>query len=98
MLGRLAAVLTVEALSPRSGRTLAARFIFGSCLAQRHRWDQPHRVVGIVEDLTEARLIVDPVSRLVVELRRGLLIALFVVSSVPSCSIASDCEVSLAHL
>jgi len=66
MVGRPSTVLTVQFLRSRHRRHLPISCSIASGFAQRHRWNQPHRVVGVVEDRSEVRLIADAVP-LVVE-------------------------------
>ncbi|MCG1007491.1 hypothetical protein LQ367_12925 [Halorubrum lacusprofundi] len=76
VVGRSSAVLTVESLRRRYRRRPAVRVTLTCCRGQRHRWDQPHLVVGVVDDLSETRLVTDAVPTLIVEPRRGLFLAL----------------------
>jgi hypothetical protein len=73
MVGRPSTVLTVEFLRRRYRRLLPISPSFASGFGQRHRWNQPHRIVGVVEDRVETRRGADAVPTLVVEARRGLL-------------------------
>jgi len=63
-------------LTRRYQRHLTISLILPSGFGQRHRWNQPHRIVGVVEDRVETRRVADAVPMLVVEPPWGLLLTL----------------------
>jgi hypothetical protein len=96
VVGRPPTVLTVEFLSRRYRRHLAISCSLSSRFGQRHRWNQPHRVVGAVEDRSETRLVADAVPTLVVEPRRGLLLRLRRFLPVPPSPVTGGTEKPLS--
>jgi hypothetical protein len=98
MVGRPSTVLTVEFLRRRYRRRLAISRSFASRFGQRHRWNQPHRVVGVVEDRVETRRVADAVPTLVVEPRRGLLLTLRRFLPVPPSPVTGGTEKPLSLL
>ena len=63
-----------------------------SGFGQRYRWNQPHRVVVVVEDPVETRRVADAVPTLVVEPRRGLPLPLRRSLPVPPSPVTGDTE------
>jgi hypothetical protein len=74
MVGCPSTILTGEFLRRRYRRHLALSRSLASGFGERYRWNQPHRVVGVVKDRVETRRVADAVPTLVVEPRRGLLV------------------------
>jgi hypothetical protein len=99
MVGHSSTVLTVEFLSRWYRRHLTFSRSLASGFAQRHRWNQPHRTVGVIEVLSETRRVADAVPSLVVEPRRGLLLTLrSSLSVVPACPATGGTEKLLSLL
>jgi hypothetical protein len=96
VIGRPSTVLTVELLRRRYRRHLATTLTLGSGFGQRHRWDQPYRVVGVVEDRVETQRVADAVPTLVVEPRRGLLLTLRRFLAVPPSPVTGGSEKPLS--
>ena len=92
VVGRSAAVLTVETSRRRDRRRSTVRITLACCRSEGYRWNQPHLVVGVVDDLFETCLVTDAVSTLVVEPCRRLLLVLDRFLPVPADSIAGGCE------
>jgi hypothetical protein len=98
MVGRPSTGLTVEFLRRRYRRLLPISPSFAGGFGQRHRWNQPHRIVGVVEDRVETRRVADAVPTLVVEPCRALLRILRRFLPVPPSPVTGDTEKPLSLL
>jgi hypothetical protein len=98
MVGRPSTVLTVELLRRRYRGPLALSRSLASGFGERYRWNQPHRIVGVIEDLSEMRRVADAVPPLVVEPRRGLLLTLRRSLPVPPSPVTGGTEKLLSLL
>ena len=96
MVGRLSTGLTVEFLRRRYRRHLALNRSFASGFGQCNRWNQPHRIVGVIEDPSETQRVADAVPPLVVEPCRGLLLALQRFLPVPPSPVTGGIEQPLS--
>jgi len=98
VVGRPSTGLTIEILTRRYQRHLTISLILPSGFGQRHRWNQPHRIVGVVEDRVETRRVADAVPMLVVEPPWGLLLTLRRSLLVPPSPVTGGTEKLLSPL